>query len=142
MKPHDLKALDETDTRVLRDRLQLHCANLRGLVHTTQGQLLTRPKLSADGDVLSDIRTLEAHASDLESRLGTSAPIFSAARDAVTQSESSVGKLNSPPSKKLSLTERVLKARGVGSLSALREKLVDTTPEERTKSARRLKTSA
>jgi hypothetical protein len=147
MKAHDLK-LDETTARVLRDRLQLHCADCRGMIHTAHGQLLTPPKLSADGDVLSDIRTLESHCSELEARLGSSCPQFapgagqvagSQAARAVAGFSAGVGATASP---KLSFTERVLKARGVGSLSELREKLIDQTPEEKSNSARRLKTSA
>jgi hypothetical protein len=145
MKTHDLKAFDETDARVLRDRLQLHCANLRGLVHTAQGQLLTRPKLSAEGDVIADIRTLETHCSELEARLGSSCPQFApgAGRVSGLPAARTVAGLSAgervSASPKLSLTERVLRAQGVGSLSALREKLVDTTPEERSKKARQLK---
>jgi hypothetical protein len=142
MKSINTKNLDQDEARTLIAQLGLHAANLRGLLANSKAETIQPPKLAADDDI-AGIGLLVNHVTDLENRLGGKAPAFnfSAARDAVT-SELSVGKLIAPPLKKLSLTGRVLAARGVGSLSALREKLIDQTPEEKSNSARRLKTSA
>jgi|ERR1039458_1029148 hypothetical protein len=147
MKNIITKNLNQDQAQTLIAQLGLHAANLRGLLAYSKAETIQPPKLAA-GDEIASIGLLVSHISDLESRLGSNCPQFapgagqvagSPAARAVAGFSAGVGASASP---KLSFTERVLRARGVESLSALREKLIDQTPEEKSKSARRLKTSA
>ena len=143
MKAIITKNLDQDETRKLIAQLGLHAANLRGLLAKSKGETVQPPKLAAAYDI-AGIGLLVSHISDLESRIGSSCPQFapdfqpagSQAARAVAGFSAGVGASASP---KLSFTERVLKARGVGSLSELHEKLAGQTPEEKSKSARQLK---
>jgi hypothetical protein len=125
MKAHDLNSLDQADALALRSRLQLHAANLRGLLHTAEGQFVSPPALTADGDALADIPKLEAHITELEAKLGGTAPSFSEAAPASKPSKAPAF----PPfadtgkgGKKMTLTEKVLAAKGAKSLAELSER--------------------
>jgi hypothetical protein len=147
MKAINTKNLDQDEARTLIAQLGLHAANLRGLLANSKAETIQPPKLAA-GDDIAGIGLLVSHISDLESRLGSSCPQFapdsgqvsgSQAARAVAGFSAGVGATASP---KLSFTERILKARGVGSLKELQTKLSDMSHEEKMSSARRLKTSA
>jgi hypothetical protein len=131
MKAHDLKGLDQIEVATLCEQLKLHAANLRGLIHTKTGQLVSAPSLSAPsllGGDIENLRTLEAHCTEIQAQLGDSAPAFqfSAARFVVHKTGVASGRLPAPAekssaasAKKPSLTEKVLAARGSKSLDEL-----------------------
>ena len=127
MKTHDLKSLDQSETQIVCDRLNLHAANLRGMVHTAEGQLVSQPNLVA-GDVIANIRILETHCTELESRLNGAAPAFdfSASRPTVnsTSAGSAAGERKDAASaKNQTFTDRVLAAWGVKTLAELSTKM-------------------
>ena len=119
----DLKFIDQTDALTLRSRLSLHCAHLRGAVHVAEGALVVPPVLSITGDVLADISTLEGHASELEARLGDTAPVFNPpSAPAPAALAAPVKAIASAPSKPLTLDEQaaaILKDNGCKSPAEL-----------------------
>ena len=128
MKTINTKSLDEGETRILIAQLGLHAANLRGLLAKSNGETIQPPKLAAGVDI-ADIDLLVNHISDLESRLGSNCPQFVPGSGQVSGSQAAragvgfsagVGASASP---KLSLTARILQAKGVTSLEELRENL-------------------
>jgi len=110
MNTHDLKNIDQAEANTLRQRLQLHAANLRGMAHAA-GHQVSQPNLS--GDPLADIRVLEAHCTELELRLDGTAPVFAAPAPAVHTPAASV------TGKKLTLTQQILAAKGCATLEDL-----------------------
>jgi hypothetical protein len=89
--------LDQAEALALRERLSLRATCLRVQVHAATGNAVAAPALS--GDVLADLAALEIHVKELEAKLP----------------------MDAPPASNLSptLTEKVLKARGVTKLSDL-----------------------
>jgi hypothetical protein len=75
MKTHDLKNFDQSDAFTLSAQLSLHAAYLRGLIHTSSGKLINPPELEK-GDDVTNIKILEGHCTELETRLGGNAPTF------------------------------------------------------------------
>ena len=142
MKVINTKNLDQDEARTLIAQLGLHAAQLRGLLSNGNAETIQPPPLAADDDI-AGIDLLVKHITELETRLGGSAPAFNLATRAAfrSQSGSAAGRLDSASSK-LSLTGRVLKARGVGSLPELRAKLSDMSHDEKMQSAKGLKTDA
>jgi hypothetical protein len=147
MKKIDTKNLDEDAARTLVAQLGLHSAGLRSLLANSKAETVQPPNLAA-GDVIANIDLLVAHVTQLESRLGSNCPQFAPGAGQVSRlpAARAVAGLSAgervSASPKLSITERVLKARGVGSLEELRTSLSDLSHEEITKSARRLKPGA
>ena len=132
MKEHSIEGLSKEDARTLFSKMHLHAANLRGLINTHKGRYVCPPTFSGTGDVSIDLRILEAHCTDCETELGDKAPTFSAgvvlpggARSAAVSSgdDSVHRKFTTPGAKsttgKPTLTEQVLKARGVTTLAEL-----------------------
>lgn len=122
-----------------RSGLQLHTASLRGMIHTATGQLVAAPSLS--GDVLEDICTLQAHCTDCEAKLASTAPPSEFAAGLNTGSTrqdqrlspgnpSTAGALpssgaKSSTGKKMTLTEQVLAAKGVATIAEANEKHIN-----------------
>lgn len=106
---------------VLRDRLKLHAAALRGLLHTSTGELVSPPAFSSDNDCFNDIRALESHITELEERLGGTAPAFNF-EPAQTSAPAAIGKKLT-----LSLTQKVCEARRVKNLAELSKLPLDST---------------
>jgi len=107
MKTHDLTGLDQHDAETLYARLQIHAANLRGMVHTADGQIVATPDLEGRY-FMENIPVLEKHIGELEARLGDVAPAFSEPQPVTAPAETSTA---TPTAKKLTLTERVLLAK-------------------------------
>lgn len=111
----------------LRDQLKLEGGNLRGMVYTKLGRNTQPPKLAGKTDsLISDIRIMEEHCSDLEALLGESAPQFKFVTTPATQARPAssahippVSSSGAPASKKPTLTEQVLTAKGCKTLAEL-----------------------
>jgi hypothetical protein len=109
MKANNLKNFDQADAQALLTRLQDHASALRGLLHTSTGELVSPP--SGKGGLFNDIRALETHCGELEGRLGSTAPAF---HFEIAQTPAPAAK-SPAPVKKLTLTEKVLAAKGKGA---------------------------
>jgi hypothetical protein len=132
MQKHSIEGLSKEDARTLFSKMHLHAANLRGLINTHKGRYVCPPTFSGTGDVSIDLRILEAHCTECETELGDKAPQFqfsagvqpSGTRSAVSPGNSpghrvfTPGAVNSP-GKKPTLTEQLLKLRGVTTLEEL-----------------------
>jgi hypothetical protein len=145
MKAINTKNLDQDEARTLIAQLGLHAAQLRGLLANSKGETIQPPKLAADDDI-AGIPLLVKHISDLESRLGSNCPQFAPGSGQVAGSQAARTVAGLSAGERVSaspnFTERILKARGVGSLKELQTKLSDMSHEEKMSSARRLKTAA
>ena len=148
MNTHDLKNFDQNDAQILCDRLSLHAANLRGMVHTSEGQLVSPPTLSG-GAIERNPHAGNALRTELELRLNGAAPAFEFSTmrpasgfpgtSAAGSSSHGAGfKKLGASSAKLTTTEKILASRGVSSLAELTEKMSKLSHEEKMQSARKL----
>ena len=74
MQAISTKGLDQSEATTLVEQLKLHAANLGGILSKKNGFKTQLPALS--GDCIEDLNLLTAHVSDLERRIGASAPTF------------------------------------------------------------------
>jgi hypothetical protein len=122
----------------------LDTANLRGLIHTSTGQIVSAPATLKGCDLVESISILVAHRTELEARLEGAAPSFDFAvshkhGDAAEHSQagftrSSTGfelgngsATSSKDGKKLTADQQILAARGVKSYAELSEKMSNGT---------------
>ena len=132
MKTPDTKNFDQNEAATLQAQLGLHAANLRGLLADGDAKKFCGPSLVA-GDCLGNIDLLVSHITELEQRSGSSCPQFSAgvvqhggtqARPAGSPYSFKSGVFPGASAKSfsnepLTLTEKVLQARGAKSLAEL-----------------------
>ena len=121
-----IKNLDQDEARTLVAQLGLHAANCRAILANklaNKGEVVLAPTLSRDDDI-GNLDMLVAHITELENRLGPSAPTFPTARSSVYPGPTA-GRFSAAPSdisptkKRQTLTEKVLAAKGASSLSEL-----------------------
>jgi hypothetical protein len=131
----DALRLDQNELYTLVARLRLHAANLRGLLATSAAETISAPNLEKCDD-FERLEFLTAHVTELEHRLGDSAPQFqfSTTIDAAGGNGPRPAGFGdhkphiltpgavSPATKKPTLTEKVLAENGVKTIAELNTK--------------------
>jgi len=137
MKKHDLTNLGRLELETLYSELSLHESDMRGTINCAKSIIAERfapPRLiyPVRENIRENIRTLEAQCIEQEARLGDKAPTFefsASLKRGGTRSSAFAVDVSAPrnfrtdavyPSgKKPTLTDKILKARGVTTLAEL-----------------------
>lgn len=156
MKTPDLTKLDQQDFTVLQAQLNLHATRLGAILSAQEGEAIQPPKLIVGG-LGENIEALVNHIAELEHRIGASCPQFQFPAGIKTSGEAarparvpgtSTGATGAglepgaSSTKKQTLTEKVLAARGVKTLGELTAKMADVPHDEKMQSARKLKVAS